>query len=124
MRLDEHWGYNGFGNKNFTNSELENVDLAGVSNFTVDAFGGIGLRFNIPSSPLAIDIGANYQYGFMDLVKSEGEKIDLSNNSNSPLVYNSISGQNSTEHVHNLSESFSNIKRKSLKLSVGLIFKF
>ena len=124
LRLDEHWGYNGFGNKNFTNSELVNTDLVGVSNFTVDAFGGVGLRFNIPSSPLTIDIGANYQYGFMDIVKSEGEKIDLSNNTNTPLVYNTISGQNSTENVHNLSESFSNIKRKSLKLSVGLIFKF
>ena len=124
LLMDEHWGYNGFGNKTFKDSDLDNSDLVGVSSFTADAFGGIGLRFNIPTTPLSIDIGAQYQYGVMDIIKPEGNRIELSNNSNSPLVYNTVSGPNSTEHVRNLSEVLSSVKRRSLKLSMGIIYKF
>lgn len=124
LRLDEHWGYNGFGNKTFTSSDLDNIDLVGVSSITADAFGSVGLRFNIPTTPLSVDIGAQYQFGLIDIVKPEGDVIGLSNGSNSPLVYNTISGKSSTEHVRNLSEVFSSIKRKSLKLSLGIIYKF
>ena len=124
LRLDEHWGYNGFGSKTFSNSDLDNSDLVGVSSFTADVFGGMGLRFNIPSTPLSIDIGCQYQYGLMDIFKPEGNRIELSNNNNSPLVYNTVSGSNSTEHVRNLSDVLSCIKRKSLKLSLGVIYKF
>lgn len=124
LRMDEHWGYNGFGNKTFSNSDLDNSDLVGVSSFTADAFGGVGLRLNIPSTPLSIDIGVQYQYGFMDILKPEGNRIELSNNNNSPLVYNTVSGSKSIEHVRNLSEVLSSVKRKSLKLSLGVIYKF
>lgn len=124
LRMDEHWGYNGFGNKSFSDSDLDNADLVGVSSLTVDAFGGVGLRFNIPNTPLSIDVGANYQFGFMDMIKPEGERINLTSNTHPSLVYNTISGQSSKEHIRNLSETFSSVKRKSLKLNVGLIYKF
>lgn len=124
LRMDEHWGFNGFGSKTFSISDLDNSDLVGVSSFTTDVFGGLGLRFNIPSTPLSIDLGANYRLGLMETIKPEGEKADLSNNSHSPLVYNTVSGQSSKEHVRNLTEAFSSVKRKSLNLSVGIIYKF
>ena len=124
LRMDDQWGYNGFGNKSFTNTDLDNSELTGVSNFTADAFGGIGLRFNIPSTPLSIDAGANYLLGLMDIAKNEKGKIELTNITSSPLVYNTVIGQNNTEHVHNLSETFSKIKRKSFRLSIGVIYKF
>lgn len=124
LRLDEHWGFNGFGNKAFTNKDLDNSDLVGVSSITADALGGAGLRFNIPSTPLVLDVGAKYQFGLIDIVKPEGNILSLTNNNQSPLVYNTISTHNSTEHVRNLTETFSSIKRRTLKLSIGLIYKF
>ena len=124
LRLDEKWGFNGFGNKSYSNSDLANPDMTGVSGLTVDAFGGAGLRIGIPSTPLAIDVSANYLFGLMDVAKPEGSKIDLTGNINSPLAYNSVSGKNSTERVHNLIESFSSVKRKSPRLSIGVIYKF
>ena len=124
LRMDEHWGYNGFGEKTFSDSDLDNKDLVGVSSFTADAFGGVGLRFNIPSTSLSVDVGANYQFGLIDVIKSEGAKIGLTNNTSSPFVYNTVSGLSSSEHIRNLVEASSSVKRKSLKLSVGLIYKF
>ena len=124
LRMDEHWGFNGFGNKTFSVSDMDNTDLVGVSSFTADAFGGVGLRLNIPSTPMSIDIGANYRMGLMETIKPESKKADLSINSYSPLVYNTVSGQSSKEHVRNLTEAFSSFKRKSLNLSVGIICKF
>jgi hypothetical protein len=60
----------------------------------------------------------------MDVAKPEGSKIDLTGNINSPIAYNYVSGKTSVERVRNLLESFSSVKRKSLRLSVGVIYKF
>ena len=122
LRLDEHWGFNGFGQKTFSNSDLDDPDWGGVSSFTADAFGGAGLRFNIPSTPLSIDLGAKYVFGLMDVATPGSNKAEVAENAQ--LVYNTISGRNSTEHVRNFSDTFSNIKRRSLRLSVGVIYKF
>lgn len=124
LRMDEHWGYNGFGNKTFSQGDLDNTELVGVSGLTLDAFGGLGLRFNIPSTPFSIDLGANYLFGLMDIVKPEGDTRELANNAKHPVVFNTISGQNSVEHVRNLTETFSSVKRKSLRFSMGVIYKF
>ena len=122
LRLDEHWGFNGFGPKTFSDSDLDNPDWTGVSSITADAFGGAGLRFNIPSTPLAIDIGAKYLFGLIDVAKPEGNRLDVTGGNQ--IVYNTVSGQSSKEHVRNFSDTFSNIKRRSLRLSFGIIIKF
>ncbi len=123
LRLDEQWGYNGFGQKSFSDSELDYSEMKGISNTTIDAFVGAGLRINIPNTPVAIEVGVNYLLGLTDIFKPENNNQDLSSKSNSPLVYNTISGLNSTEHVRNMTDGFSNIKRKSLRLSAGIILK-
>lgn len=126
LRMDEHWGYNGFGDRTFSSSSLDNADLVDVSSFTVDAFAGIGLRVNIPQTPLAIDIGVNYQMGLMDVVKANSAPVTLSGTPDAThaLVYNTISGTDSKEHVRNLTESLSSIKRQRLMFSAGITLKF
>ncbi|MBO4673400.1 MAG: outer membrane beta-barrel protein [Bacteroidaceae bacterium] len=126
LRMDEHWGYNGFGNRTISSSTLDNADLVDVSSFTADAFAGIGLRFNIPQTPLAIDLGVNYQMGLMDVVKANSAPVSLSGttDANHALVYNTINGTESKEHVRNLTESLSSIKRQLLMFSAGITLKF
>lgn len=126
LRLDEHWGYNGFGNKTFSKTSLDHEDLLDVSSFTADAFAGLGFRINIPQTPLAIDLGINYQMGLMDVVKANSARVALSGtpDPSHALVYNVISGTESTEHLRNLTETFSNVKRQSLMFNAGLILKF
>ena len=123
LRLDEQWGFNGFGQKSFSNSDLDNADLKGVSGMTMDAFAGAGIRINIPRSPVAIEVGVNYLFGLTDIVKPEGNKVDLGKNSQTPLLYNTTSGVSSSEHAHNLTESLSGVKRKSFRVSAGVIIK-
>lgn len=126
LRMDEHWGYNGFGERSFSASMLDNEDLLDVASFTTDAFAGAGLRFNIPNSPITIDLGVNYQLGLMDVIKANPNMVSLNrvSSSSNALVYNTISGTESVEHVRNLTESLSSVKRQSLFFSAGLIFKF
>ena len=124
LRLDGNWGYNGFGKKVFTDSDFDDLDLTSVASMTVDLLGEAGIRVNIPNTPLDINVGANYQLGIMDLISPEKYRADLFSGGRSPLIYNTISGPVSREHVRNLVETASSIKRKSFKLSIGVILKF
>ena len=124
LRLDEHWGYNGFGEHTFDDSELVNDEVQGVESLTFDLMGSAGLRFNIPTTPLAIDLGFNYLLGLNELIKQQGSQIGEQNNPQSQFVYNSVSGLNNKEHMRNLTDVLSSVKRQSMKLSLGLIYKF
>lgn len=125
LRMDEHWGYNGFGNQNFSSESLDNQDLLDVSSLTIDAFAGAGLRFNIPKSPIAIDLSVNYQMGLIDVVKANPTPVALSGTLDpaNVLVYNTINNAASTEHLRNLTESLSKVKRQYLMFSAGIILK-
>lgn len=126
LRMDEHWGYNGFGNASFGASDLNNSELLDVSGFTADAFGSIGLRFNIPKTPLAVDLGVSYQMGLTNVIKANDSAVSLSEVSDPShaLVYNTLNGLTSTEHLRNLTESFTSVKRQALMFNIGLIYKF
>ncbi len=127
LRLDEHWGYNGFGNTTFSNANIDNDYIPNVSKLSVDALGGLGLRFNIPRSAFAFDMGATIQYGLENIVNENPNKIAVTSDSHSrtnAVVYNTVSGTTSTEHVRNLTEGLNSIKRKSIKFNIGLIYKF
>lgn len=124
LRLDEHWGFNGFGQTAFSEKDLLHPELQNVSGFTADLLGGFGFRITIPQTPLALDASLNYVMGLTDAVKVTSPQANLSNNITNPIVYNTISGLNSTEHVRNISEGLTAIKRQSLRLNIGILFKF
>lgn len=126
LRMDEHWGYNGFGNNTFSTANLDNLELLDVSGLSVDAFGNIGLRFNIPETPLAVDLGVSYQIGLSNLIKANDTAVSLDKvaDSSHALVYNTLNGLTSTEHLRNLTESLTSVKRQAFMFNIGLIYKF
>jgi len=123
LLMNELWGRNGFGNYTVTTSD--DADIVDYNAFTVDAFGGAGLRIGIPNVPVYLDLGVSYQYGFMNLLKSEVQR-SLSGTAtyNTAIMYNTISGTQSTEHVRNLIEGSSSLKRNKLSFNIGLMLKF
>lgn len=126
LRLDEQWGYNGFGMQDFSLAAVDNDKQ--LKNFNVDLLGKFGFRVGIPHTPLSVDLGVNYQLGVMDLLSKTGSPVDLY----SPyarweaLVYNTIndSSLSSQEHVRNFASALSKFKNQSLKIHVGLMMKF
>ena len=118
IRLGEEWGYNGFA-KGCDFEAVEAAELTGKKSMTLDILGSLGLRCNIPSTPLAIDLGVNYLMGMGEMLKPDKADPVL------PIVYNTLSEDKltSTEHV-NLHGQIESVKRKSLQLNVGVIFKF
>lgn len=126
LRLDEQWGYNGFGMQDFSKAVVDNDKQ--LKTFNVDLLGKFGFRVNIPRTPLAVDFGVNYQLGVMDMLSKADYPVDLY----SPyyrweaLVYNTINRSNlsSQEHVRNFAGALSQFKNQSLKIHVGLMMKF
>lgn len=123
--VEEDWGYNGFGVYTYSNSDLVNEKNPDLNKFTVDALAGVGFRYNLPVVPLSVELGVSYQLGLMNLINKNSQKVDLSKTAlSNPVVYNTISGINSYEHVRNLTETVDGIKASALKLNIGLIYKF
>lgn len=120
LRLDGSWPYNGFGSRQYGNKDLVSTDLIDVNRFTICGLGGVGLRYNLPSIPLSIEAGVNYVLGFTNLVKTANV---VTSDSTTPIVYNTISGAESIEHVRNLTEWQKDIKRQQLRIHIGLILK-
>lgn len=128
LRMDEHWKdaagnpFNGFGHRQLGNTDLLSSDLIDVNGFTISGMGGLGLRYNLPRIPLSIETGMSYVMGLTNLIETSNI---ASVGNNSPIVYNTISGNStSTEHVHNLTEMMSSVKRQQIRISIGLIYKF
>ncbi len=124
LRLDELWGYNGFGEKTYDDSNMDNDEIQGVESLTFDVMGSAGLRFNIPTTPFAIDLGVNYLHGLKNLISKQSSRTGEQVNSQSQFVYNTISGLKSKEHILNMTEMLTSAKRQSMKISFGLIYKF
>ena len=119
LTLDEHWPYNGFGYHQFDSSDLLSSDLLDVQKNNINGIGSFGVRNNLPNIPLSIELGANYVMGLNNLI----ETSNVIDPSNSPVVYNTLSGTVNSEHVHNLSEMLKSVKRKQLNVSLGVILK-
>lgn len=120
LKLDSHWPYNGFGNRKYSSSDLVNADLININSFTISGMGGIGFRYSLSNIPLSFELGTNYVMGLMNLI--ETTNISAPGNT-TPIVYNSINGTSSTEHVRNLTEMLKSMKRQQLRINIGVIYK-
>lgn len=123
MLLNENWPYNGFGNHQLGQADLDNTDIVDLKSTSIDLMGNAGFRFNIPDMPFSIDLGVSYLMGLGEVI-STSTPVEQYSNVSRPIVYNTISGENSVEHVRNLTEAVKSVKRSSLRLSLGLIWKF
>lgn len=136
LRLDENFTdekghpYNGFGTQVYSMSDLDPQLVPGVKKFTVDAFGGIGIRGNIPYVPLTVEVGVNYQLGFMNVIEKTGNEAQFQSTNisdiNRLLVWNTVSTSDlsNQNHVANMTSAFSSIKRRFLQLKIALAYKF
>ena len=123
LRLDYNWGYNGFTRDlTLTQDNLNESERIAVKKFAPDILAGVGLRINIPRTPLAIDLGMGYQKGIGDII-SVSDDVNA-DKYNGKMIYNQIEGQNSIEHAHDLVENAEKVSRNLLKFNIGLIFKF
>lgn len=115
--LDGPWGddnsinYNNFGK----NKEINSVSDAKLplKTFTVDAFGGLGVRVKL-TGRILLDVGANYQYGFMQINKN----VTLGSEE---LVSYTVNGG---ERLGSLINSHEKIYRRAINVNGGIMFKF
>ncbi|MCR5313567.1 MAG: hypothetical protein K6E54_08020 [Bacteroidaceae bacterium] len=114
MIMDETWGFNGFGNTVFSDSESDNN--VKVNTLTTDFFAGLGLRFIHPSEQhLVWELGVNYSAQLNNTFKADtGDK----------LVYNTIDTGNNTEHMCSLTNILNKSKRNALLLHISVMMKF
>lgn len=126
LRLDEHWGYNGFGNFNLTSENLVNKEIPNINSFYADMLLGGGLRFSIPQSPIAVEAGIRYQGSLMDIVTNDANRANTFGNVNreNSLIKNTLKNVESVEMVRSMTDVFTSIKRNSLNLHLAIIYKF
>lgn len=117
LQLGEEWGNNGFA-KSCDYSMAEASEPTGKKGMTIDVMGSFGLRCDIPNTPLTVDLGINYFKGLGEMMKPEKKEESV-------IVYNTLSEdkKTSTEHV-NLHGQLESVKRQSLQLNIGVIYKF
>ena len=123
LLLNENWPYNGFGNHQVVESELDHADIIDLKGTNFDLMGNAGIRFNIPNMPLSLDLGISYLMGLGEVIKT-ATPVEQYSEKKHPVIYNTISGENSVEHIRNLTEAVQSVKRRSLRFSLGLIWKF
>ena len=113
--------YEGFTNKQIDlKSEIDDTS-EGVSGMTFDVISGAGLRYNIPNTPLTIDLGLKFQLGLSEMVKPENKQQKIP-----PITYPNYgeSDKERMEQVSSLTNMLNSVKRNALALNIGLIFKF
>jgi len=115
--LDGPWGddnsiiYNNFGK----NRELNSVSdiKQSLLSYTIDGFIGVGVRIKLIKSIL-LDMGANYQYGFMNL----NEGVD--NSAKELVSYTVTEG----EKLRSLFNSLEKVHRQTFNVNLGVMYKF
>lgn len=111
---------NDFGYSEITENTGSNLKFKGAS---FDALMGLGVRANI-WGPISIEAGVNYQLGLTEIVGTEREpgilRDGLVTEAEAFATYTVTNGT----HINLLTDYLGKIKRNSLKLNIGIIFKF
>lgn len=113
VKLDGDWGHDNFGTKKSLNASAGELD--GVSGMAADLLAGLGLRINIPNSPLAVDLGVGYLMGLGEIIKPEKKN---------GIIEYTYDANGGTEKANSLTRLLDNVKRQSLRVNVGLTYKF
>lgn len=124
LHLDGTWGENGFGeNKDLTNGKTASNVRA--KSFSMDLFGGAGFRIKpIRSTPLALEIGLQYQTGILDMWDANAESFVYSGTAASSTTAISHYSKTEGEQCKMLNDGLSKVKRQHINLNIGLIYKF
>lgn len=115
LKIDDEW-LNDFGNNSLAGASVERSQQ---NSFTMNVIGGAGLRVWI-YGPLSFECGVNYQYGFINRLKSGNFADGTITADNAPVTYTVANGRT----VKSLASAFEKDKLSMLSLNVGLIFLF
>ena len=119
LRIDDSW-LNGFGESAFASDSSDDIDIKG---FSADVLAGAGVEIKV-FGPLSVDLGVSYQLGVTDVLGSASQSGALAGGAitegMAPVTYQVAGGT----QVKNLATYLGSVKRQSLKLNVGLVFKF
>lgn len=127
---------NGFAKDgSLTNSNLINADLK-PNTITVDGMAALGCRVKLIDN-LYFDLSASYQMGFMNVYDNNANPVTFTVNT---PEYGSVSGYGSSlsisqamvafpqqggrEEAHHLLDCYKSLKRQSLRINAGIMFKF
>ena len=126
LYMDEHWGFNGFGNVEYTMDQLNKSNPIAMKSISFDALVGGGIQIHLGRLPIAIDAGVRYRRGLMDILVNKTSYLQWPKpkDENSALVFNTINGLDSSEHAQSLTEVVKNMKRNLLVVRHGLVFRF
>lgn len=111
---------NDFGESHIDETNHSDLTFPGAS---FDGLAGLGVRANI-YGPISIEAGLNYQIGFTNIITATSAPgfLESGNITESQAIatYTVAGGTK----IKNLMDYIGNIRRGSLRLNVGLIFKF
>lgn len=111
---------NDFGYSEISGNMESNPQFKGTS---FDALMGLGVRANI-WGPISIEAGVNYQLGLTEIIGANPNpnilRDGLVTEAEAFATYTVANGT----RIHSLIDYMGKIKRNSLKLNVGIIFKF
>lgn len=118
LKLDYRSGINGFTNTGTLSSGNLIAPTLEMESFSLDAFGRIGFRIALAKF-LLLDVSGGYQMSVIDAIKMP-ETVAGTADGNPLVSYTIANG----EGVRNLVENAETAKRQSIKLNIGLMFKF
>lgn len=115
LKMDDEW-LNDFGDHSLSGTS---VDKPQQNPFTMNLRVGAGFRIWI-AGPLSIECGVNYNYGFMNRLKSGPYTDGNTNTENAPMTYTLADGRNLKASSLALGKS----RLSNLNATIGLIFSF
>lgn len=121
LRLDYLSGINGFTNEGVLGVENLKTVVPEFETASFDVFGGIGFRVGITGF-LQFDCSLSYQMGLNDYLQLVSNPIGSTYSMNDAHVM--YSAKDDKEFVRSMLEAVTSFKRQTLKLNLGLLFKF
>ena len=115
--LGGEWGFNGFSDTDKDLASAATAEPTGVKGMNADFIGGLGLRFYIPHSSFAFDLGLGFQMGLGNMIEPEKN----ADGNNTPIIDYTVAGG---ESVASLTETFESVKRQTVRLNIGVIYRF
>ncbi len=115
LKIDDEW-LNDFGDHSLAGARVENPRQ---TDFTMNVIGGAGLRVWI-CGPLSFECGVNYQYGFMNRLKSGRLANGNVTEENAPVTYTVANGR----AVKSFASALSKDRLSMLSINLGFIISF
>ncbi len=119
--LDSEWGHNGFGETDFYDSTTD--DDIKTNKLKVMLLGGLGLKFCTKKYPhLVLETGVRYERQLGNTFKPQDTGKATDNTTS--VVYNTIEGTQSKEHIRSLTNYLSKSSKNALLINIAVSYQY